>query len=307
MGPVQHVFPWAEEPQAPAAPQGEDRPFEELLPPAETNPLPDQAALREDGLPIPLPLPEAVTAAVFGQTVEGPVSPDAEEVAAITEEHANELVGLLGEIATVEDCLRDGRSPTTGKLPKHAEAKARLSDELGAELSRLKSSYADAIAVYAEAFGEEAALALDEWARKAHAGADRSRTSYDPGHPWHYYRGGDNADPLPVDAIPPNLDAGRFIESDLPKNPAKREKRIRELYDEELRRLQDDERRYQEIVERGAEALSRYDREIAHSGNDEMARATALALKFNHIALARGRIAWLEQRLPSRLGLDNRL
>ncbi|MCE7929713.1 MAG: hypothetical protein DYG91_14645 [Chloroflexi bacterium CFX7] len=234
---------------------------------------------------------------MFGQTVDGPVNPDAEEVAAMTEEHANELVGLLGEIATVEDCVRDGRSPRTGKLPKDSNAKARLSDELRGELSRLKTSYADAITVYAEAFGEQAALALDEWARKAHAGTDRSHTSYDPGHPWHYYRGGDNAVPLPVDAIPSNLDAGRFIESDLPKNPAKREKKIRELYGEELHRLQDDERRYQEIVERGAEALSRYDREIAHGGNDEMARASALALKFNHIALGRGRIAWLEQQL----------
>lgn len=297
MGPVQHVFPWAEEPQAPATPQGEDRPFEELRPPAETNHFPDPASLREDGLPIPLPLPAAVLAGVFGQTVDGPVNPDAEEVAAMTEEHANELVGLLGEIATVEDCVRDGRSPRTGKLPKDSNAKARLSDELRGELSRLKTSYADAITVYAEAFGEQAALALDEWARKAHAGTDRSHTSYDPGHPWHYYRGGDNAVPLPVDAIPSNLDAGRFIESDLPKNPAKREKKIRELYGEELHRLQDDERRYQEIVERGAEALSRYDREIAHGGNDEMARASALALKFNHIALGRGRIAWLEQQL----------
>lgn len=298
MEPTQHEFPWAEDSPAPAGidcPE-ETNPLGQLQQPPQTR-YSQPTTSREDGLPIPAPLREAVVAGVFGQTIDGPIDRDGDEVTAMTEEHANELVGLLGEVAIVEDSIREGRNPRTGKLTKDQDAKDRLACELGTEAGRLKTAYADAIAVYAEAFGEDAATALDEWARKAHAGTDRNHTNYDPGHPWHYYRGGDNAPPVPVDEIPPNFDAGRFIESDLPKHPAKREKKIREFLNEERHRLEDDEHRYQEIMEKGAEALSRYDREIAHGGNDEMARASALALKFNHIALGRGRVAWLEQQL----------
>jgi hypothetical protein len=53
-----------------------------------------------------------------------------------------------------------------------------------------------------------------------------------------------------------------------------------------------DQERYTDIVQRGAEALSRYDREIAHT-SDAMAVATALALKYNHIGQGLGRAAWL--------------
>jgi len=122
---------------------------------------------------------------------------------------------------------------------------------------------------------------------------------YDPGHPWHYYHEGDNAPPIPVEEIEGDIDIGKYIERELPKNPAKRAVRLRELLAKERERVVEDKRRYQEIVDRGAEALSRYDREIAHSC-DEMARATALSLKYNHICYGMGRVAWLEKAL----GLD---
>lgn len=58
--------------------------------------------------------------------------------------------------------------------------------------------------------------------------------------------------------------------------------------------------RYQSVVERGAEALSRYDREIAYGGNDELARASSLALPYNNIAWLSGRVLGLQRVLGQR-------
>lgn len=118
---------------------------------------------------------------------------------------------------------------------------------------------------------------------------------YAPGHPWHYYRLGDNAAPLPFDTIPASDEAGRALARELPKSHTKRLLKARELLAAERQGLEDDRGRYQQIVERGADALSSYDRDIACAGNDEMARAEALAMNVNHIAWRRGRIAWLER------------
>lgn len=126
---------------------------------------------------------------------------------------------------------------------------------------------------------------------------DSSAGSYPPGHPWHYYHEGDNATPVPVDEIPASLDAGRWLERDLPKNPAKREAALRAMLDRARREQEADRLRYQDIVARGADALSNYDRQIAHGGNDALARASSLALKFNHIAIGLGRVAWIEIEL----------
>lgn len=120
---------------------------------------------------------------------------------------------------------------------------------------------------------------------------------YGPGHPWHYYRLGDNAVPMPVDAIPPAKGLEHTFDRELPKRGPKRLVMARELLDAERRGLEADQQRYLEIVERGADALSRYDRVIAHGGDLEMARASALALTFNHVAWRLGRIAVLEREL----------
>ena len=40
---------------------------------------------------------------------------------------------------------------------------------------------------------------------------------YDPGHPWHYYRLGDNAAPMPVDVIPPAKGLEDTFDRELPK------------------------------------------------------------------------------------------
>lgn len=120
---------------------------------------------------------------------------------------------------------------------------------------------------------------------------------YGPGHPWHYLKRGDNAPPLPVEAIRTANAIADTFKRDLPKSGPKRLVRARELLNQERQALKEDCRRYLEIVDRGADALSPYDREIAHGGDLEMARASSLALTHNHIAWRKGRVAFLEREL----------
>ncbi|RIK66074.1 MAG: hypothetical protein DCC65_10645 [Planctomycetota bacterium] len=250
-----------------------------------------------DPLPIARPLQNAVDQGVFGVTTDGPINPDENEVRAMTEEHGRELVSRLADLQVVEDSLRTGEDPQTGRTPKSPEASRKLREHLDAELPRLKAAYAAALEAFARGFGDSAASALDAWARKTVADCTiEPKDRYDPGHPWHYLLQGDNAQPIPIELIEPDLALGQFIERDLPKNPAKRREKLRALLAEEEQRVTEDKRRYQEIVEKGAEALSRYDREIAHT-SDEMARATALSLKFNHLRYGLGRIAWMRKQL----------
>lgn len=118
------------------------------------------------------------------------------------------------------------------------------------------------------------------------------------GHPWHYMPGGDNAEPPAVESI-----LARPFHDEIaacwriPRNPKKRREVLLERLEEEKQELSKDIARYREIVERGVEALSRYDREIAYGGNDELARASSIALKCNHIASQKTRIAWIEREL----------
>lgn len=255
-----------------------------------------------DSVPVTVPLQAAVEAGVFGVTENGPIEPSAEEVHALTEEQAQELCNLLADYQSVEDALRTGEDPRTGKCPRTPEAAEKLREFLEREGPRLAASFADTLTAFADAFGHKAAGKLDLWVRKTVADCTIAPGfRYDPGHPWHYYHEGDNAPPIPVEDIEADLDLGKYIERDLPKNRTKRAQRIREMLVTERHRVEEDKRRYQEIVERGAEALSRYDREIAHT-SDEMARATALSLKYNHIRYGLGRLAWLEQHAPPGIG-----
>jgi hypothetical protein len=88
------------------------------------------------------------------------------------------------------------------------------------------------------------------------------------------------------------------MERGLPKPRAKRIIAVRDRLESERRELGEARVLYQEIIDRGAAALSRYDREIAYGGNDEMARAGTLALLYNQIAWRKGRIACLEGGHP---------
>ncbi len=252
------------------------------------------------GPPIPVPLPDAVAAGVFGVEVDGPIEPDAEQVAALVHEHANKLIGLLGEAEVLQDAIRNGTDPRNGHTYRDAETAAKAAERHTAELRRVEQSYSDALAAFEEGFGPSATQALDEWVRAEVAGGTHRNGGYDPGHPWHYYAAGDNAAPIPFDQIPACEDAGRWLERDLPKNPVKRVVKMRDMLKCEEQQLAADRQRYEDIIAHGAEALSRYDREIAHGGNDALARASTLALKYNHIRLGLGRIHWLRQRVGFR-------
>lgn len=256
-----------------------------------------------DGPPVAIPSPTAVTAGAFGWTTDSAISPDDEEVAALTAEHANKMIVLLSDLHAVEDALRFGYDPATRASPTTPEKRAKLLESLQNEQQRLTQSYADAVTVYEEAFGETAAADLDRWVRATVASGDPQKAPYHPSHPWHYYNAGDGASPVPLDQIPADEDAGRYLESGLPKNPAKRLAKLREWLAREKEQLEADQVRYADIVERGAEALSRYNREIAYT-SDAMARAGALALKYRHVSLALGRLRWIEDELK-KLGAGN--
>ncbi|HKQ47578.1 MAG TPA: hypothetical protein VJZ71_05885 [Phycisphaerae bacterium] len=294
---TQQLFEWAQEsPDAPvSSPRASPGP-QPVKPDLQAN-LETLRAPEWSDVPLARPLPEAVTQGVFGATTDGSMEPDDEEIRGMTEEHGREMVAILADIQAVEDARRTGEDPRTGKLPRKPEAEVKLREFLDQEEPRLRSAYAAALDAYAKGFGPEATAALDSWARKTVADCTiEPNDRYDPSHPWHYLAEGDAAAPVPVDAIEPDIDVGKFIERELPKNHVKRKEKLRTLLEQESQRVAHDKRRYQEIVERGAEALSRYDREIAHTG-DEIAVATALALKHNHIRYGLGRVAWLQRAL----------
>lgn len=309
MAKAQQLFPWAEElrvPEVPVRSESTAGSTDQSLPPTSTanGSAPAEQVIGQfdegaSGPPVSVPLPAAVAAGVFGLDVTGPIEPDAEQIAALVSEHANELIALLGEAEALREAIRTGTDPRTGRAYRDSGTTLKAAERNTAELRRVERSYSDALAAFEEGFGVDATQALDEWVRAEVAGGTHKRGGYDPGHPWHYYTAGDNAPPPPFDQIPPCEDAGRWLERDLPKNPAKRVAKMRELLEREKQQLAADRQRYEEIIARGAEALSRYDRGIAYGGNDELARASSLALKYNHIRLGLGRIAWLRQRVSS--------
>ncbi len=149
----------------------------------------------------------------------------------------------------------------------------------------------------AEDFGEEAAGELDRWSRLRPEADGSPSASYDPAHPWHYYHEGDGADPLPVDAIPARAVTLEHFGVKWPKNSTKRRALMEQMLDAQQKQLAQDEERYQKLITNGVDALSRYDREIAHGGNDKLAWASAVALKYAHISGGRGRIRCLEEQL----------
>ena len=107
-------------------------------------------------LPVPRPLPAAVAAGNFGHDEAGrPIRPAADEVRAITESQADQLIDML-----------DAVKATLGKP---------------AEALHLPESFNSILAAYAEDFGERAARQLEAYARRQASLDDTDRT--DPG--WH--------------------------------------------------------------------------------------------------------------------------
>lgn len=207
--------------------------------------------------PTPTPLAEAVASGVFGTDEDG----------AIVNPDPNEVQSIM---ESVTDALAE--------MPEGPERTALLSK-------------------CAEDFGSQAAKELDRWSNLQPQADEADAIEYDPGHPWRYYVKGDGAEPLPLDAIPARPTTIDRLGVKLPKNPAKRLAFLQKMLNDQLRQLAEDESRYQELIDRGAEALSKYDREIAHGGNDDLAWASAVALKFNHVSGGRGRILLVRQQV----------
>jgi len=152
---------------------------------------------------------------------------------------------------------------------------------------------------YAEDFGQPAAAQLGDWAKVKVAAEEGREFKYDPGHPWHYYHEGDGAEPPLLADIPARTTTEDQIGTKFPKNPAKRRALLERMAADQRRQLAEDERRYQELAERGIEALGRYDREISSGGNEDLAWASAIALKYSHICWGRGRAQRLEKELAA--------
>lgn len=150
---------------------------------------------------------------------------------------------------------------------------------------------------YAEDFGEDAARELDRWSRLKPEADEVDDHNYDPAHPWHYYHEGDGAEPLPLEQIPARPAALEHFGIKWPQNSAKRRARMEQVLVSQRKQLAEDEARYQDLIENGIQALSGYDRDIAHAGDVDLAWASAIALKFVHVSGGRGRIECLEEQL----------
>ncbi|MCE9590262.1 MAG: hypothetical protein K8S99_07035 [Planctomycetes bacterium] len=260
----------------------------------------------------PSPRPDALEAGVLA-----PEDADDDGLRSIHEEHARQCVALLCDLDAVETATRAGIDPRTNKSPRTEKQRARLQEFLRQEPVRLKRELVEAMDAYANAFGDVAADAFRAFIascpRTGAAEATPCPTStsecpeadaatvskphqYGPGHPWHYLAEGDGAAPPAVEEIEAAPFKPEHLGVKLPKNPQKRQAMLRKMLADQRRQLEQDTERYQDVLERGVEALSRYDREIAYGGNDHLAVASTIAFKHSHIAYAKARVAWLESQ-----------
>lgn len=234
-------------------------------------------------MPCPHPLPAAIRRAAFGTDEEGePVEPSEEEVAEITVHHGERLMDALESLAAAEAALARGREEDR--------------DSGVVAVDRARSACQSVLALYEEDFGERAARELEAWARHQVEQSSEA-TEFGPGHPWYYLRRGDGREPVPVDEIPMNARADIGLSGRLPRDHEKRRATLLKALHEQRKQLNEDRERYTQLVNHGSDALSVYDCEIAHAGDDELAWASAVALKYNHIANCLGRIAKLATAL----------
>lgn len=216
---TQQEFKWEQSSRPPAEPSVAATPLDEHHPPDAR--AEERGQPCDDRLPIPQPLREAVSAGVFGQATDGPIDPD-EEPPSPTNMRMSLWV-----------CPAKSR---TSKIPFETAA-AQAPDGYQRTNTRKPGSAANS---RPRTNGRDKPTPGRTAATPTTTPVTRGTTF-----------GAVNAMPLPVNEIPANADVARFIEADLPKNPARREKKIRGLLEDERRRVADDEKRYEEIVERG--------------------------------------------------------
>ncbi len=235
-------------------------------------------------------------------------------LAALHVEHANAALAILADLDRIERSLRNGTDPASGRPPRTQKQKSRLAKAYTDEPPRLRHAFDVLVDIYAEVFGDSAADAFRKSVEAHHAGIEvvaspplvlglkergidhsTGPASYDPGHPWHYLDEGDCAAPPPFEAIPSS--ESRQLGVALPNDIVKRRAKLLSMLADAERQLREDESRYRDLLARGAAALSEYDRNIAYGGNDRLAWASAVALKFNHISNGKGRVLLLRKSL----------
>jgi hypothetical protein len=113
-------------------------------------------------------------------------------------------------------------------------------------------------------------------------------SGYSPYHPWYYK---DNA-PIPVDKIKTADYPKELIETKFIGKPDK----LQELLKSEKESLAKDIAQYQELIEKGADALSEYDKTISSNSAEEVLQ-TAFALVHNHISSGKGKIKAIESMI----------
>ncbi len=116
-------------------------------------------------LPCPPPLKEAVAAGVFGFTDTDPHCPDSDEIRSLTEEHAYQMLSLLADVKHLEWCGQNMLNPYTEKPPK-PDQRAKTLLRIESERTAFTQQYESCLAVYANAFGSDAAESLDAAVRR---------------------------------------------------------------------------------------------------------------------------------------------
>jgi hypothetical protein len=111
-------------------------------------------------MPRPEPLSQAIERGHFGEDEDGPVTPSAEEIDAITEHHTERLIELLVRIKQVKLALS-----------KPCGDRARIYREK----DLIEGQFKSALAMYAEDFGQEAANQLEMYARHEERDQRRGR------------------------------------------------------------------------------------------------------------------------------------
>jgi hypothetical protein len=113
----------------------------------------------------PQPMPAAIDAGVLSNEDAAP-----ENVRALHEEHARELLMVLHDLDAVLDARRLGVDPATGRPPRTDGAKDRLQRLFATEPDRLERWWQTLMDTYEEAFGADAADAFGKALRARHAG-----------------------------------------------------------------------------------------------------------------------------------------
>ena len=125
----------------------------------------DQREFELSDLPCLVPNETAVEAGFFGYDENGLIAPSADDVRAITLEHARGLAGILFAISHLQDCIVWGIEPGSRKTPRRRSQREAIGQRLTEEIVRLNRNYDDLLAAFANGFGLEAAEALNLFVR----------------------------------------------------------------------------------------------------------------------------------------------